>query len=95
MAEKEKNNKTLPKKSARWQIEKMLETNLHELEQLLGRKKFQRRIRKASRLLTEGLPKGKKNKKDEEKSLVWPVPTRPDLIVPQTPSEGNRLMEEF
>jgi hypothetical protein len=95
MADKAKNNNPVSRRSARWQIEKMLETNLHELEQLLGRKKFQRRISKASKMLTEGLPKGKKTKKEEEKNLVWPVATRPDLVPPQTPAEGNRLMEEF
>lgn len=95
MADKSKNNNTVSRRSARWQIEKMLETNLHELEQLLGRKKFQRRISKASKLLTEGLPKGKKTKKDDEKNLLWPVPVRPDLNPPQSSSESNRLMEEF
>ena len=94
MAEKEKNNKALPKKSARWQIEKMLETHLFELAEILGRKKFQRRIKKASKLLTDGLPKTKKNKKEAEKNDVWPMPTRPDINISPV-SEKNRLMDEF
>ncbi len=50
------NTKKISKKTARKQIEKKLKITLSALEPVLGDKKFKRRIKKAGKALTEGLP---------------------------------------
>jgi len=51
-------DKSDSKKSTRKQIEKKLETALGTLKPLLGEKKFRKRIKKAGKVLTDGI-KGK------------------------------------
>lgn len=65
------NIKTMPRlpMSNRKQVKKEVESNLIQLEflrTLLGEKKFEKRIKKASRLLTDNLPKSAKAKKKKE-----------------------------
>jgi hypothetical protein len=55
--------------SSKKQAKKEVESNLIQLEflrTLLGEKKFEKRIKKASRLLTGNLPKSAKQKKNKE-----------------------------
>ena len=59
------------KKAARELIEAALH-NLSSLQSVMGKKKFERRIKKASKLFSNGLPKSvskKKQKKKAEKAL--------------------------
>lgn len=60
----------LSKKTAHTQIIKTLESSLGDLHQALGEKKFKRRIKKASKLLTSGLPKTKKEKKMKSRNII-------------------------
>ena len=65
-------NKTpqkLTKKLARLQVNQAL-SSLSDLERSLGKKKFRRRMEKVERILSEGLPKEKKENKSsvEEKA---------------------------
>lgn len=58
-----------PKKIARTAVSQQLANTLTDLKEALGEKKFERRIRKAARLLTAGI-KGKpvkREKKEKEK----------------------------
>lgn len=48
----------LARKNAQQQIETAL-LSLSDLESSLGKKKFKRRLKKASKLLTQGMPKAK------------------------------------
>jgi len=61
----------LTKKIARVQIVKTLEKSLADLKVALGEKKFKRRIKKVSRILSTGLPKSK-NKSIKVKKIVSP-----------------------
>jgi hypothetical protein len=57
-ASKNNEKKKVPsKKKTRKQVEKKLETALATLKPLLGEKKFKKRIRKAGKVLTDGLKK--------------------------------------
>ena len=62
----------LTKKIARVQIVKTLEKSLADLKVALGEKKFKRRIKKVSRILSTGLPKSSKNKSIKVKKIVSP-----------------------
>ena len=58
------------KKAARELIEAAL-NNLSSLQSILGKKKFERRVKKAGKLFSNGLPKSlskKKQKKNAEKA---------------------------
>ncbi len=44
-----------PKKQTRLQVANQLRTSLTELETLLGKKEYEDRIKKAAKLLTEGI----------------------------------------
>jgi hypothetical protein len=55
------------KKAAREQIESALR-NLSELQAVLGKKKFNRRVKKAGKLLSDGLPKSVTKKKQKQKT---------------------------
>jgi len=57
------------RKAAREQIEQALH-NLAELQSILGKKKFQRRVKKAGKLFTDGLPKSVAKKKQKAKKAV-------------------------
>ena len=73
MAKKLKtNNVKLTKQVAREQIEKVLGTSLGDLQVTLGKKKFERRVKKVVRLLTDGLPKAQKTKKIKVKNIILP-----------------------
>jgi hypothetical protein len=52
----------LTRKAARSQVNKALSTLL-DLENSLGKKRFQQRLQKVEKILSEGLPKGTKIKK--------------------------------
>ena len=54
--------KKLTKKAARSQISQAL-SSLEELKTSLGKKKFRRRMQKAEKILSEGLPKAGNAKK--------------------------------
>jgi hypothetical protein len=55
------------RKAARELIEGALH-NLAELQTVLGKKKFQRRVKKAGKLFTDGLPKSAAKKKNKVKA---------------------------
>lgn len=56
------------KKAARELIEAAL-LNLSELETVLGKKKFARRVKKASKLFSDGLPKSLSKKKEKKQAV--------------------------
>lgn len=58
------NRVIVTKKSARELIEGALQ-NLPELQFVLGKKKFQRRVKKAGKLFADGLPKTDTKKKQK------------------------------
>ncbi len=65
-------NKTpqkLTKKLARLQVNQAL-SSLSDLERSLGKKKFRRRMEKVERILSEGLPKEKKENKSSVEEKV-------------------------
>ncbi len=59
MAQTKKITPSVSKKQVRHQIDVKLETALANLIPVLGKKKFKRRIKKARKLLTHGLNKGR------------------------------------
>ncbi|WP_276481419.1 hypothetical protein [Paraflavitalea pollutisoli] len=65
----EKKSKPLSKKKeTRAAVSEQLTTTLTDLKETLGQKKFARRIKKAARLLTEGIKaKAEKKEKKEQK----------------------------
>lgn len=66
----EKKSKPLSKKKeTRAAISEQLTTTLTDLKETLGQKKFARRIKKAARLLTEGI-KAKAEKKEKKEKKV-------------------------
>ena len=69
------NKTTLTKKNARAQIVSTLESTLVDLQYALGEKKFQRRIKKASKILSTGLPKGQKSKALKSENIISPDQT--------------------
>jgi len=70
MATKKDQKIKLLKKTAHTQIIKTLEDSLGDLHMALGKKKFKKRIKKASKLLTSGLPNSKKDKKIKVKNII-------------------------
>ncbi len=66
------NTRIVSKKRSRQQIQKKLETALANLKNELGEKKFKRRIKKAGKLLTNGLYKTMKkdNKNSKGKKIT-------------------------
>jgi hypothetical protein len=54
----------LTRKAARLQVKQVLST-LIDLENSLGKKKFQQRLEKVEKILSEGLPKGTKSKQSK------------------------------
>jgi|GEM_PF-3529994 len=63
----------LTRKRALVHIEKMLESHLGDLHMALGEKKFKRRIKKVSKMLTSGLPKDKKRKLESDAIVTEPI----------------------
>jgi hypothetical protein len=57
------------KKETRAAVSEQLTTTLNDLKETLGQKKFARRIKKAARLLTEGI-KAKAEKKEKKEKKV-------------------------
>jgi len=80
MAKKNKKNH-LTKQGAREQVVKALESSLGDLKSALGEKKFNKRVKQASRLLTDGLPKADKAGQPKIKKIVLDVPA--DSLVSQ------------
>ena len=74
MAKKKNNKNHLTKQGAKDQVVKALETSLGHLRIALGDKKFNKRVRQASRLLTDGLPKTDKSSKPKVKKIVVDLP---------------------
>ena len=70
MANNQAKKTRLTKKVARDQIVSTLQNSLSDLQYALGEKKFQRRIKKASKILSTGLPKGKKSKYSKDKNII-------------------------
>jgi len=70
MAKKNSNKNHLTKQGAKDQVIKALETSLGDLRTALGDKKFNKRVKQASRLLTTGLPKTDKSPKPKVKKIV-------------------------
>jgi hypothetical protein len=68
MAAKDKlKHVNITKKIARVQVRKALENSLNDLQTALGKKKFDRRIKEATRILLRGLPKSTKDKSEKSK----------------------------
>ncbi|HSB93410.1 MAG TPA: hypothetical protein VLC28_09845 [Flavitalea sp.] len=75
MAKKKNKKNHLTKQGARDQVVNALETSLGDLRIALGDKKFNKRVKQASRLLTDGLPKTDKSSKPNVKKIVLDLPT--------------------
>ena len=75
MAKKKRNKNHLTKQGAKDQVVKALETSLGDLRIALGEKKFYKRVKQASRLLTDGLPKSDKTSKPKIKKIVLDTPS--------------------
>ena len=84
MAKKKNKKNHLTKQGAKDQVVKALETSLGDLRIALGDKKFNKRVKQASRLLTDGLPKTDKGLKPKVKKIVIDLPN-------QAPSGGGSL----
>jgi len=75
MATKNKNKDkkvVLTKKLVKVQILNTLQNSLGHLENAIGKKKFQRRIKKASKILITGLSKSTKSKGVKLKNIILP-----------------------
>ena len=68
---KTKNNR-LTKQIAREQIEKTLGNSLGDLQAAIGKKKFERRLKKVVKILSDGLPKAPKTKTIKVKNIILP-----------------------
>ena len=75
MAKKKNKKNNLTKQGAKDQVIKALETSLGDLRLALGDKKFNKRVKQASRLLTDGLPKTDKAIKPTVKKIVIDMPS--------------------
>lgn len=75
MAKKKNKKNNLTKQGAKDQVIKALETSLGDLRIALGDKKFNKRVKQASRLLTDGLPKTDKSTKPNIKKIVIEMPS--------------------
>jgi hypothetical protein len=72
MAGKKKSKtQNLSKKVAKAQIERTLESSLADLRNALGKKKFQQRVKKASKLLASGLPKSIKDNRSKNTMIPF------------------------
>ena len=80
----------LTKKIARDQIVSTLENSLRDLQYALGEKKFQRRIKKVSKILSTGLPKSQKSKSIKDKNIILPEQTEQ-----QSPGRESPLVKEM
>lgn len=60
-------------KDLRKEVTQLLETSLGKMKEYLGERKFNNRIRKASKLLTEGV--GQRSKKVKKEALKAPLTT--------------------
>ena len=74
MAKKNKKKNHLTKQGAKDQVVKTLESSLGDLRIALGDKKFNKRVKEASRVLTCGLPKADKVAKPKVKKIVLDMP---------------------
>ena len=74
MAKKKNKKNHLTKQGAREQVVRALETSLGDLRIALGDKKFNKRVKQASRLLSDGLPKTDKALKPKVKKIVIYLP---------------------
>lgn len=73
MAKKLKTKTTgLTKQIARDQIERTLGTSLGDLKSAIGKKKFERRMKKVVKILSDGLPKAPKTKTIKVKNIILP-----------------------
>ena len=75
MAKKKNKKNNLTKQGAKDQVIKALETSLGDLRLALGDKKFNKRVKQASRLLSDGLPKTDKAIKPKVKKIVIDMPS--------------------
>src|SRR5690349_16761539 len=81
MAKKIKTQTTkLTRKVAREQITRTLETALGDLQSALGKKKFDRRIKKAVKMLSAGIPKASKAKSLKVKNIILPGPDQKSIL---------------
>jgi hypothetical protein len=71
MAKKSKSNR-LTKQIARDQIERTLASSLGDLQAAIGKKKFERRMKKVIKILSDGLPKAPKTKTIKVKNIILP-----------------------
>ena len=76
MAKKKNKKNHLTKQGAKDQVVKALETSLGDLRIALGDKKFNKRVKQASRLLSDGLPKTDKGLKPKVKKIVIDLPNQ-------------------
>ena len=80
MAKKLKTKTTrLTKQIAREQIETTLGNSLGDLQAAIGKKKFERRLKKVVKILADGLPKAEKTKKIKVKNIILPGQDRKTL----------------
>ena len=80
MADQKTKKPAYTKNAAKEQVTKALNASLGELKKALGEKKFERRIKKATRLLIDGLPKAPKPKKVKAKKIVLKSTDKNDSI---------------
>ena len=81
MAKKFKTKTTrLTKQIAREQIEATLGNSLGDLQAAIGKKKFERRLKKVVKILADGLPKAPKTKKIKVKNIILPGQDRKSVV---------------
>ena len=68
----DKKNNKLTKQIAREQITRSLETSLGDLQAAIGKKKFEKRMKKVVKILADGLPKATKPKNIKVKNIILP-----------------------
>ena len=97
MANKTQQKKVkLTKKIVKKQIVKRLENSLGDLQNFLGTKKFNRRIKKASKLLTIGLPKTSKLKSKEIDKIILTDQIESNLFsINEKDSKTNAINEQL
>ena len=84
----------LTKKVARNQIVSTLENSLGDLQNALGEKKFKRRIKKVSKILSTGLPKRQKGKSIELKNIILPEQNEQKSSMDGTLIKTNMMNEQ-
>lgn len=82
MAKKIKTKKSkLTKQVAREQITKTLETSLGDVQAALGKKKFEKRLKRVVKILSTGIPSAPKAKALKVKNIILPGQDQKSILL--------------